>query len=115
MPHKAFSWQSRKAKTLSALWPRTVGAASRRDIFNRRHGRARRRGGQRGAHLIRVRIRARVRARVRARARARVRVRVLALGLGLGVGSGLGLGLGAHLLGPDGRASDGAVRDLVRM
>ena len=43
----------------------------------------------------------------------------LGLGLGLELGIGLrlelGLGVGAHLLGPDGRASDGAVRDLVRV
>ena len=62
---------------------RPIGAPSRRDIFNRRHGRARRRGGQRGAHLVRVRARVRVsdrftvrvRVRVRARARARARTR----------------------------------------
>ena len=35
--------------------------------------------------------------------------------LGIGLRLELGLGLGAHLLGPDGRASDGAVRDLVRV
>ena len=59
---------------------RTVGAVSRRDIFNRRHGRARRRGGQRGAHLVRVRIRVRVRAgaRVRVKGDGWVKVRVRA-------------------------------------
>ena len=39
----------------------------------------------------------------------------LELELGIGLRLGLGLGLGAHLLGPDGRASDGAVRHLVRV
>ena len=54
---------------VSALMARTVlGAApaSRGEFFDRWHGGARRRGGQRGAHLprIRIRVRARVRARV---------------------------------------------------